>query len=295
MSSSLQLFVINSTEIIGQRLHEHLSAHKYVLHQRSTQADWLGWLSAHHQQIDCLILEAPEDGQGIFDQLKQAHIFLPVVVLLPSEAEAKAPTCRSDGFLADRSVDYHRAVIWGSIDQLSHLNTLISQAIQEFVALPIASELPLVSGGATSLPTAEALAVQKERLTDKLKARLGYLGIYYKRNPENFFRNMRQADREELLHKLQDDYRAIILMYFSKDSGSSTLNSKIDEFVNQAFFADISVSQIVEIHMDLMDEFSKQLLLEGRSDEILLDYRLTLIDVIAHLCEMYRRSIPREP
>jgi circadian clock protein KaiA len=26
-----------------------------------------------------------------------------------------------------------------------------------------------------------------------------------------------------------------------------------------------------------------------------LDYRLTLIDTIAHLCEMYRRSIPREP
>jgi circadian clock protein KaiA len=26
----------------------------------------------------------------------------------------------------------------------------------------------------------------------------------------------------------------------------------------------------------------------------LLDYRLTLIDTIAHLCEMYRRSIPRE-
>jgi circadian clock protein KaiA len=46
--------------------------------------------------------------------------------------------------------------------------------------------------------------------------------------------------------------------------------------------------------MELMEEFSKQLKLEGRSEEILLDYRLTLIDVIAHLGEMYRRSIPRE-
>ncbi|MEO1622897.1 MAG: hypothetical protein AAFU53_17930, partial [Cyanobacteria bacterium J06632_3] len=26
----------------------------------------------------------------------------------------------------------------------------------------------------------------------------------------------------------------------------------------------------------------------------LADYRLTLIDVVAHLCEMYRRSIPRD-
>jgi len=44
--------------------------------------------------------------------------------------------------------------------------------------------------------------------------------------------------------------------------------------------------------MDLMDQFSQQLKLEGRSDEICLDYRLTLIDIIAHLCEMYRRSVP---
>ncbi len=46
--------------------------------------------------------------------------------------------------------------------------------------------------------------------------------------------------------------------------------------------------------MKLMDEFAQQLKLEGRSEEILLDYRLTLIDIVAHLCEMYRRSIPRE-
>jgi circadian clock protein KaiA len=26
----------------------------------------------------------------------------------------------------------------------------------------------------------------------------------------------------------------------------------------------------------------------------LLDYRIALIDVIAHLCEMYRRSVTRE-
>jgi circadian clock protein KaiA len=69
---------------------------------------------------------------------------------------------------------------------------------------------------------------------------------------------------------------------------------RVDRFVEQAFFADMSVSQIVEIHMELMDALATQLKLEGRSEEILLDYRLTLIDIIAHLCEMYRRSIPRE-
>ena len=72
------------------------------------------------------------------------------------------------------------------------------------------------------------------------------------------------------------------------------LNTEIDNFVNLAFFADIPVTSVVEIHMELMDEFAQQLKLENRSEDILLDYRLTLIDTIAHLCELYRRSIPRD-
>jgi circadian clock protein KaiA len=132
---------------------------------------------------------------------------------------------------------------------------------------------------------------QQLRLAQKLKERLGYLGVYYKRNPQNFLRHMAQAQREELLRQLKADYREIILGYFLD---GANLNEKIDNFINTTFFADVPVYQIVEIHMELMDEFSKQLKLEGRSDEILLDYRLTLIDTISHLCEMYRRSIPRE-
>ena len=85
-------------------------------------------------------------------------------------------------------------------------------------------------------------------------------------------------------------YREIILNYFDDEPD---INQAIDQFVNQAFFADISVSRVLEIHMELMDEFSQQLKLEGRSEEILLDYRLTIIDILAHLGEMYRRCIPR--
>jgi circadian clock protein KaiA len=102
---------------------------------------------------------------------------------------------------------------------------------------------------------------------------------------------MSQHDRQKLLKNLKSEYRHIVLKYFSQEN---SLNQKIDNFVDKAFFADISVSRIVEIHMELMEEFSNQLKLEGRSEDILLDYRLTLIDVIAHLGEMYRRSIPRE-
>jgi circadian clock protein KaiA len=43
--------------------------------------------------------------------------------------------------------------------------------------------------------------------------------------------------------------------------------------------------------MEIVDEFSKQLKIEGRSDGVVMDYRLTLIDVLAHLCEIYRCSL----
>jgi circadian clock protein KaiA len=99
------------------------------------------------------------------------------------------------------------------------------------------------------------------------------------------------AERESLSRELRSDYQDIILTYFRQESDT---NHKIDDLVNKMFFADVSVSQVLEIHMELMERFAKKLKLEGRNEDILLDYRLTLIDTIAHLCEMYRRSIPRE-
>lgn len=135
------------------------------------------------------------------------------------------------------------------------------------------------------------MLLQQRRLADKLKERLGYLGVYYKRNPKSFYRNLEPAEKQEFLEQLALEYREIILTYFNQ---SVDINQEIDQFVNSAFFADISVSQILEIHINLMDEFSQHLKLEGRSEEILLDYRLALIDILAHLGEMYRRSIPRE-
>ncbi len=117
------------------------------------------------------------------------------------------------------------------------------------------------------------------------------MGVYYNRNSKYFYRHLPPTEKQELLDILSEEYREIVLSYFSQENET---NQQIDEFVNQAFFADLSVSQILEIHMELMDQFAQQLKLEGRNEDILLDYRLVLIDIIAHLCEMYRRSIPRE-
>ncbi|WP_071189313.1 KaiA family protein [Trichormus sp. NMC-1] len=104
------------------------------------------------------------------------------------------------------------------------------------------------------------------------------------------FQHMSQADKHELLEQLKSDYRQILIRYYITDK---TLQSSIDKFINALFYANIPVQKIIEMHMELIDEFSKQLKLEGRSDETLLDYRLTLIDILANLCEVYRCAVSK--
>ena len=103
-------------------------------------------------------------------------------------------------------------------------------------------------------------------------------------------REMTKAEQITFLQELKLEYRQILLEYFTAEKD---LKGKIDKFINSVFYANIPVPQIIEMHMELIDEFSQKLKLEGRNDEMLLDYRLVLIDVLAHLCELYRREISR--
>ena len=250
-----------------------------------------------------MLLESSSIVAPLLHQLREQSILLPVIILEPEESARllKVPpetTTRpelSSNTLMDSTSDlalYHRAILHIPVTQIHRLETLVEEAIANFLKLsPVSYFCALDSP--TNLTTAaySPLIQQQRRLADKLRERLGYLSIYYKRDSAHFVRNMALTERHEFLQQLKTDYREIILNYFIDDP---YLNEKIDSFVNLAFFADVPVAQIVEIHMELIDEFSKQLKLEGRSDDILQDYRLTLIDTIAHLCEMYRRSIPRE-
>jgi circadian clock protein KaiA len=104
------------------------------------------------------------------------------------------------------------------------------------------------------------------------------------------FQAMTAAEKQELLAAMKADYRQIIINYFISDK---TLQEKLDKFINTLFYTSVPVPQIIEMHMEIIDEFAKQLRIEGRSDETLLDYRLTLIDILAHLCEVYRCSIAK--
>jgi len=130
---------------------------------------------------------------------------------------------------------------------------------------------------------------ERWKLTNRLKGRLGLLGVFYKRDPSRFLRNLSEREREELLQSLERTYRDLLLSYFRDPAAA---NQALESFVNTAFFSDLPITKAVEIHMNLIDGFSKQLKLEGHTSDFLQDYRLALLDVMAHLCEMYRRSVP---
>jgi circadian clock protein KaiA len=260
-------------------------------------------------QIDCLILEEQPDLQAIFDQLSATALLFPVIVVKAGDLTAQdwqvAELSGSDPKKSEFNPSdlspiksapwrYHPAILRLGLSQLEQISERIDRAIAAYIQVSPTAHTQVANpslGLVESMTLGQALLNQQFRLAEKLKERLGYLGVYYKRNPQQFMRHLEPHEKDELLRQLKTEYREIILLYFTD---STTLNDRMDSFVNLAFFVDLPVSQIVELHMELMDEFAKQLKLEGRSEEILLDYRLTLIDMLAHLCEMYRRSIPRE-
>lgn len=270
MSAQLSLCLFTKSSHLAQSLKEILSDDSYHLKVFDASDTLWRYLQDQTEHVDCLILHEDETLSSLLDRLRENGQLLPTVIL----SSAKD----------DQMLVYHPAHIQVYPDALSDVPGAIERAIADFLQLtPEAKpqfEIEQIN---------EFLTIKQHRLTEKLQERLGYKGVYYKRNPQSFFRNLPSAEKERFLQELTEQYRLILLEYFKN---ATEVNPRIDQFVNQAFFADLSVSQIMEIHMNLMDQFSQQLKLEGRSDEILLDYRLTLIDVVAHLCEMYRRSIP---
>lgn len=300
-------------DFVAQPLIRFLSGDRYALVQFSSKQEFIDFVGQKKQQIDCLIVQEHSELKQLIDQLCSQAALLPVVVLqLDAEATPSQDFLQTETSIVasqtttttlehsgnqqqDIPFPYAKTAVQLSTAQLNQIGHSIEQAITRFLELspdPAFNNEVAVVDPSTEFTAQNLLVRQQRRLAEKLKERLGYLSVYYKRDPQNFLRHLPPVEQQKFLETLKSDYREIVLSYFSKET--NTLNQRIDEFVNTAFFTDIPVAQIVEIHMELMDEFSKQLQLEGRSEEVLLDYRLTLIDTIAHLCEMYRRSIPRE-
>jgi circadian clock protein KaiA len=277
LSALLTIAISVKSPQLLQQLRAALSDGRYVLKELERGEDLLRLVGSRKQEIDCLVLEVDDELIASITALRDQGTILPVVFLTSIDTAPSPPPI------------YHSSEVTISPDKVLGLDKSIERAIAEFLSLA-----PAIGQLSCPLPDLKSIAFllqQQRRLTAKLKERLGYLAVYYNRNSERFFRNLSIAERETLSAQLKVQYHEIVLAYFSPEIN---INDMLDEFVTLLFFADLSVSEVVELHMELMEEFSKQLKLEGWSEDILLDYRLTLIDVIAHLCEMYRRSVPRE-
>jgi circadian clock protein KaiA len=131
---------------------------------------------------------------------------------------------------------------------------------------------------------------QPQNPLPKLDIQDNHILAFGKQKKNQIFQDMTANEKQELLAELKADYRQIIINYFISDK---TSQEKLDKFINALFYTSIPIPQIIEMHMEIIDEFAKQLRIEGRSDETLLDYRLTLIDILAHLCEVYRCSVAK--
>lgn len=293
--SSLAICSLLNSDALAKALSHALGRGRDHLWQFHHSQEFLEFVCQEERNIDCLILQESPALPKVTETLRQSSVMLPALIIynedLPTAAVASEHPVAEP--LNPHKSLYHAAEVKISLNSLSQVVAEIDHAIREFLRLSPTNLGTDVENALTvnlSDPPVE-LQIQQRRLAEKLKERLGYLGVYYKRDPKNFLRNLSVAARHAFMEKLKANYRNIVILYFSDEE---TLNKQIDEFVNDAFFSDIPVTQIVELHMELMEQLSKQLKLEGRNEDILLDYRLTLIDVLSHLCEMYRRSIPRE-
>ncbi|MEB3309745.1 MAG: circadian clock protein KaiA [Snowella sp.] len=285
---SLCLFV---PDAIAQKLSEWVNGDRYRIYSFDVLNDFISFVVGNTEHIDCLIVFNDTAILPVFNKLYEQGRLLPVIILESNSTLDAVEAAK----LETPTILYHNAEVRLPEADWDSLPVVIDRAIAHYLHLaPIkpSSEIEKPPDKTDPEDSQQSfLLLQQRRLADKLKERLGYLGVYYKRNPKDFYRNLSRREKQEFLNQLSLEYREILLSYFTPDNN---FNQMIDQFVNHAFFADISVSQILEIHMELIDQFAQSLKLEGRNEEVLLDYRLALIDILAHLGEMYRRSIPRE-
>lgn len=292
MSSRLHICIFAPVTSIINAITDKLDEGRYYLHFIESPTKLNQFVAENKEKIDCLIILYNHISNTIIGNFYEQGLILPVIIIeSPDYPLDTAENSEKQSY----PLLYHIGEVKIKPTQLQNISNHIDKAITQFLYLaPSCSinENPDTENHQSQVERKQNfLLLQQRRLASKLKERLGYLGVYYHRKYDYFYLNLEEEEKQELIKQLSVDYREIILNYFQSEN---EVNQEIDQFVNQCFFADLSVSQILEIHMELMDEFAQQLKLEGRNEDILIDYRLVLIDLIAHLCEMYRRSIPRE-
>lgn len=265
----LQIASLIQEPRLAQACSQWLRGGRYRLEAVGSDQDPVALLDGRREDFDAVLLEQGGLAREIYAGLQERGLLLPAVVI---------------GEVTGRT-EYHDAEVHLPPDQLEQLSYSFDAALSRFLRRGL-------QGSGTPGGGGEPEVADRWKLANRLQGRLGYLGVYYKRDPSRFLRHLIPSEREELLRSLTRTYRDLLLSYFRDPAAA---NQALESFVNTAFFIDLPITRIVEIHVNLIDGFSAQLKLEGHKIEFLQDYRLALIDVMAHLCEMYRRSIPPDP
>jgi len=245
-----------------------LKGGRYELEDLGSLPDPIRELQQKRELFDVVLLQQGVHSPEFYEGLRQQGLLLPAVII---------------GEVSGR-VEYHDAEVHLPQDQLEQIAYSVDAAVSRFLRRGMPAPTGAKGEAGTTAETPEGW-----RLPNRLRGRLGYLGVFYKRDPSLFLRNLPQDERDELLRSLKRSYRDVLISYFRDPAAA---NQAIESFVHSAFFGDLPINKVVEIHVDLIDVFWKQLKLEGHKNDFLQDYRLALLDVMAHLCEMYRRSVP---
>ena len=225
--SKLLLFTLGLNSSLREKLSSLLAEERYSIEHLKCDENARSFLAEKKENIDCLItLYRPELSQ-YFQSLSEEGILLPNVILLPeNDASTKDSTAKT--------FFYHSAEQELHLDKIENLSTVIDKAIAQFLYLAPSCTIidrQEVSEKADGLDERQAfLLLQQRRLAEKLKERLGYLGVYYKRNPQYFYRNLDPQDQQDFKQQFRADYREIVLDYFN---GNPPTNQAIDQFVNR--------------------------------------------------------------
>ena len=239
---------------------------RYQLERLDPADDPFVGLDRRREEFDAVLLEQGAFPTATYQALSDHGLLMPAVVI----GEVKG------------QMEYHDAEVHLPPDQLEQLSYCLDAAVSRFLRRSLL-------GAGSPPPGSAADTPERWKLANRLKGRLGYLGLYYKRDTSRFLRNLAAQERKDLLASLTRTYRDLVISYFRDPAAA---NQALESFVNTAFFSDLPITYAVEIHMNLIDGFGKQLKLEGHKNDFLQDYRLALLDVMAHLCEMYRHSLP---
>ncbi len=243
-----------------------LKGGRYRVEELGEESDPAGALEQRWERFDAVLLEQGVLSLEAFQRLRTQGLVLPAVVVGPMGG----------------GIEYMEAEVQLPPDQMEQLSYCLDAAISRFLRR-----------NRSNGDSGDGVVSSQDqwRLANRLKERLGFLGVFYKRDPARFLRNLPPTERHELLRSLERTYRDLLISYFRRPAAA---NQALESFVNTAFFSDLSITKLVEIHANMIDGFWKQLKLEGHKHDFLQDYRLALLDVMAHLCEMYRRSLPPE-